>query len=896
VAVLALTAGDAAKAIDIITTQWAKGVALVRLTEKARAGKTTIDGMELARGGAADAAGVRAKVVASLHGGAADRVGKPDASHVVLALTVRAAGDGVAVGAASLARTHLQLSQFVDGPELHSLRALLTQLSPAEVAFAPVTDGDVRAELHRVLEAAGVVALERTNADFSRKAVETDAASVIGSLRPLHSMLEDKDAMAALAGLLAHTELVARAAGTTGERFNVTRHRVTDYLRLDAAAVSALSLTPGADAEPGSLSLQAHLGATKTAMGARLLARWVRQPLLDATRINERLDIVELLVDESALRSTVRDTVLRGMPDVDRLVRRLSVARASLQDLVVLYQFTLRLDRLADSLESVRATAPASVDLVDRVFTSKVNEACNALDKFCKLVETALDLAAVKNGEFLVKASYSDKLSALAAKKVKYRDLVDEERDRILARLGIAEKKLHLEHSDKLGFHCRVSRNDEKAVRQLLVRDMAPIEMSKAGVRFKSTSLTKLSARWQQYADEYERVQTTIVERVLKVAATYVPVFGLASKAIATLDVLASWAHVASTAPTPYCRPVLSGLGGNMAVVGLRHPLVEAALATSGSSTSYVPNDVSFTRDEVEMHIVTGPNMGGKSTHIRAVGLAVVMAQMGCFVPATEATLPIVDSVLARVGAGDAQLRGVSTFMAEMLETAAILTSATSNSLVIVDELGRGTSTYDGFGLAWAIAQHIATNLRPFTFFATHYHELTALATAIPTVHNCHVAAHVDATSLTMLYTVQPGPSDQSLGVHVAELAGFPAKVLADARQRAAKLEAADNPLAAAAAAAVEAVRRKRGRPDSDDDAADAAEPVAKRVASSREQGGGDAVADRRDGIRAIRSFLVRVATTSGEADREAALAELEADGNPFVASLLQDVRAAVQA
>ena len=310
----------------------------------------------------------------------------------------------------------------------------------------------------------------------------------------------------------------------------------------------------------------------------------------------------------------------------------------------------------------------------------------------------------------------------------------------------------------------------------------------KDGVRFTNRKLKECSKTIKLLKDEYEKQQQELLSAALTVMATYVPVVEQLCTIISELDVLTAFAHVAASAPASYVRPTLTPAGsGELELTQCRHPCIETV-----EGASFVPNDVNFSGDS-RFIIITGPNMGGKSTYIRSVGISVLMCQIGSFVPCESARVPITHAIYARIGASDNQLRGVSTFMAEMLETATILHAADSKSLIIIDELGRGTSTSDGFGLAWAISEHISTKIRAPCLFATHFHELTELCTHCTGVKNRHVTAHIENDKLTLLYQVMDGACDQSFGIHVAEIANFPADVVNMAREKAKELEMFEN-------------------------------------------------------------------------------------------------------
>jgi len=356
-------------------------------------------------------------------------------------------------------------------------------------------------------------------------------------------------------------------------------------------------------------------------------------------------------------------------------------------------------------------------------------------------------------------------------------------------RTGIASLKVR--YNRVFGYYIEVSKSNLHAV----PADYHRKQTIAGGERFITPALKEYEEKVLGADERILERELEIFDRLKAAVAAESPRIQATARALAALDVLATFADVAAN--NNYIKPHVHD-GDEMAVVDGRHPVVEQraalgrrSLGDGGSGDGFVPNDIALNGASAQLVILTGPNMGGKSTYLRQAALLCVMAQSGSFVPAKEAKLPVVDRIFARVGASDNIARGQSTFMVEMQETANILHHATSRSLVVLDEIGRGTATFDGLSIAWAVAEYLATNakIRPKTLFATHYHELTDLADATPGVVNYHVAAREWKDDIVFLHKIVPGRSDRSYGIQVARLAGLPRAVIDRAREILAALE-----------------------------------------------------------------------------------------------------------
>ncbi|MBX7113765.1 MAG: DNA mismatch repair protein MutS [Myxococcaceae bacterium] len=516
-------------------------------------------------------------------------------------------------------------------------------------------------------------------------------------------------------------------------------------------------------------SLLGALDFTATSLGARKLSRWLSAPLGDVSAIEARHDAVQELFEKGAFRSELHDN-LKGIADIERLASRLSLRSGTPRDLKALGQSLGRLPALAKALGKTKA--PLLQILSGPLSTEGVVALGEALER--ALVDEPP--AVVADGGFIAKG-FDAQLDALLEISTSGKDYLVKLETRERERTGIGSLKVR--YNRVFGYYLEVTKPNLHLVPTDYVRKQTMVGAERfATAELKEYEEKVLTADEKRIALE-QKIFETLREQVVSCAA------GLrgAAEAVATLDALMSFAE--ASARHGYSRPDIDE-SQVLEIEGGRHPVVERTL----KGESFVPNDVKLDREAQQLVIITGPNMAGKSTVMRQTALTVIMAQAGCFVPAKYARVGLCDRVFTRVGASDNLAKGQSTFMVEMIETSNILHHATRKSLVVLDEIGRGTSTFDGLSIAWAVAEHLHDRIGARTLFATHYHELTDLARERPKVKNFSVAVKEQGGRVTFLRKLIPGGANRSYGIEVAKLAGLPIEVLGRARELLKNLEA----------------------------------------------------------------------------------------------------------
>ncbi|MFC1916952.1 DNA mismatch repair protein MutS [Chloroflexota bacterium] len=574
----------------------------------------------------------------------------------------------------------------------------------------------------------------------------------------------------------AHLPLAVRAAGSIihyvqetqkGVLRQLTRlatYSTGSFMALDENTQSNLELFRGRSGT-GGRSLLSIIDLTKTAMGGRLLKRWLGQPLLDITELVKRQDAITWFHDNTLARNQVI-SLLGDMADVERLINRVRGDIATPRELVTLRRSLEVIPRMKQVLDDspidwLKNELKPRQDVVDLIGEAIADEPPSSLGE----------------GD-VIRQGFSEELDKLrlVSKNAKQylANLERQERDRT----GI--KSLKVGYNRVFGYYLEVSNSNLSQVPQEYIRKQTLV----GGERFFTPELKEYESLILNARDRISELEADILHRVCRQVATASERILAVADALANIDVFSSLAEVAVR--YSYVRPELT-TDNEIVISEGRHPVVERSLTDS----SFVPNDTYLSNDDAQLIVLTGPNMSGKSTYLRQLALIVLLAQVGSFVPATSAKIGLVDRIFTRIGAREDVTAGQSTFMVEMVETANVLNNATSRSLIILDEIGRGTSTYDGLSIARAVAEYIHSHpkLGAKTVFATHYHELVELASFLPRVKNFNVAVAEEKGEVIFLYKIVPGGVDKSYGIHVAQLAGLPKSVVHRAREVLEELE-----------------------------------------------------------------------------------------------------------
>ena len=544
-------------------------------------------------------------------------------------------------------------------------------------------------------------------------------------------------------------------------------YSLSDFMVLDAETRRNLELTETLREGKTEWSLLGVLDKTQTSMGKRLLRNWVNKPLLDIEKINQRLDAVAYFYHHGIERKQIAET-LKQLHDLERLVTRLVNGSARPNDLVALREDLGMLPGLINLIESDQ---PALVPVL---------EGWRTYDSELDLLEKAIsdEPPATLNTIGFIREGFSQELDQVVTSSKHAREWINSLESSERQRTGL--KTLRVGFNKVFGYYIEISRGMADKAPEEYIRKQTLVNSE----RFITPDLKEYESLVLNAETQIHEIEVKVFQQVVLQLAKSSQALLETARCIARLDCLLSLAEIAAL--NKYTRPTLKQEKGISILAG-RHPVVEQLTGRN----RYIANDTVFEEGEI-VRLITGPNMSGKSTFLRQVVLIVLMAQIGSFVPADQAEIGLVDRVFTRIGAQDAIHQGQSTFMVEMLETANILNNATPRSLLILDEIGRGTSTYDGLSIAWAIVEYLHSHpkLKPYTLFATHYHELTELADLFPGVRNYNVAVTEADEQVIFLHKIVPGASDRSYGIHVAQMAGLPAPVIARANEILKQLEA----------------------------------------------------------------------------------------------------------
>ncbi len=572
--------------------------------------------------------------------------------------------------------------------------------------------------------------------------------------------------LGALLNYLLETQKHSLKQITTFKTYEMGKH-----MALDKATLRNLELTETLYDKKVSGSLLGVLDKTHTAMGSRKMKQWLREPLNDADEINLRLDAVDELFNQLLVRNNIKEA-LKGIYDFERLAGRVACGNANGKDLIALRNSIGLLPEIKDSLEYANSQ-----------LLRELNDEINPLTEVYKLIDNAIcdePPFTIKEGG-LIKTGYSEELDNLkdSIKDGKFwiANLEQSERDRT----GI--KNLKVGYNKVFGYYLEVTRSYYDLIPENYIRKQTLANAE----RFITPELKDMESLVLNAEAKINQMEYEIFTAVREHIESFIATIQATSAAVAELDVLCSFAHVSEK--LGYVKPTIDN-SMEISIIKGRHPVIEQTI----SNGLFISNDTYLNDKDSCLLLITGPNMAGKSTYMRQTALLVLMAQAGCFIPCERAHIGVVDRIFTRIGASDNLAQGQSTFYVEMSELSYILNSAGPRSLIILDEIGRGTSTYDGLSIAWAAAEYLCNEkYRIRTLFATHYHELTVLEESHPGVKNLNVDVSEEDGNIIFLHKIVEGSASRSYGIHVAKLAGIPNKLLERAKDKLFELESGEH-------------------------------------------------------------------------------------------------------
>ncbi|VEV56717.1 DNA mismatch repair protein MSH2, putative [Plasmodium vinckei vinckei] len=757
----------------------------------------------------------------------------------------------------STTTNEFSLSEYIENDHFTTLESILIQTNPDSLIYLPCNNILDNKRIQLICNLCEIKLCELNKDIFQTMSIETDLEKLIkvnDNVKNYVSFLNLTLGSKALSSIIKYLNLLNEDSAIN--KCTLKWYNISKYVKLDKAAICSLNINTYISKEQknnaggsnqilsqrnggNTMTLYKFLNRCKTKIGERKLLKWIMHPIRDEKKINQRLDMVEIMNDDQALRSMIQADYLRKVCDLDLIIKKLKIAnnivkngnmsdnygathnrpyrnsnnKCTIEDLVKLYDTVVASKNIYYALNEYKNDTHKqnTKKTLEENFIIPLESIIISLTSFLKLIELTVDFDQVIKNQFLISPNFDDNLMALSKEKEEiYKQILhhraEVEEDINYLKRGDSKSKNTKNYSsnnsgmkeDVKLIDCNTNVFLFRSVKKDIVfiqqrkKTYNQVRVNKNEILFNTNKLRELCKQYQYALHSYNISQEQLANKAIEVASSYWEPFNKLSKIISQIDIFCSFAYVISQCISTYVRPIVEQNGKILEIRNSRHPLVEANYL---QTQNFIPNDIYMDKENNRLNIITGPNMGGKSTYIRQIAIISLMAHIGCFVPSTYAKIPIFSQIMCRIGSSDIQLKGISTFFSEMIEVSAIIKNADSDTLVIIDELGRGTSTYEGFGISWSVANYLLNNIKCLCLFATHFHEISNLEDEYAAVSNNHVSAKIDDVKkkISFLYEIKKGFADKSYGVHVAQIAKLPQKVIDKSFEKSKELESIEN-------------------------------------------------------------------------------------------------------